>query len=362
MADLTPAPARHAHGLVLGKFYPLHAGHAHLIRTAQQRCSTVTVMLLASSVESIPLEERAAWIAEDHPGVRLVAATDDTPVDFGSATAWDAHTRVITGLLPAPVDAVFTSDPYGAELARRLDATWEQVDPGRALTPVSGRAVRADPAAWWWALSAPVRRWFVSRVVVLGAESTGSTTLAAALAGRLGTSWVPEYGREHSRTRAGGLTTPWRADEFDLIVDRQLAAEDEARRRAPQPVVVCDTDVLATALWFERYVGSRPATIHARAAAHPPALYLLTGDDIGFVQDGMRDGEHLRTAMQQRFRDELAAQPVPWLEVAGTVAERLEAALPAVTHALAAAHRLADPLELAPLAAPGTTGAGPGAT
>jgi len=345
-----PAPAgRFAHGLVLGKFYPLHAGHAHLIRTAQQRCDEVTVMLLASSVESVPLSERAAWIAEDHPGVRLVAATDDTPVDFGSAAAWDAHTRVITGLLPAPVDAVLTSDDYGAELARRLDATWVQVDPGRALTPVSGRAVRADPAAWWWALSAPVRRWFTDRVVVLGAESTGSTTLAAALAERLGTLWVPEYGREHSETRVGGLATPWRADEFDLIVDRQVALEDQARRRAPRPLVVCDTDVLATALWFERYVGgARPRALYDRAAAHRPLLYVLTGDDIPFVQDGMRDGEHLRASMQQRFREELAAQPVAWVEVHGTVTERVDAALEAVRAAQAAAPGLADPLELAP--------------
>ena len=96
---------RFGHGLVLGKFYPLHAGHAHLIRTAQQRCDQVTVLLLASSVESIPLADRADWIAEDHPGVRLIAALDDTPVDFDSPTAWDAHTRVITGLLPDPVDA-----------------------------------------------------------------------------------------------------------------------------------------------------------------------------------------------------------------------------------------------------------------
>lgn len=334
------------HGLVLGKFYPLHVGHAHLIRTAQQRCETVTVLLLASSVESIPLAERAAWIAEDHPGVRLVAAVDDTPVDFDSPTAWDAHTRVITGLLPEPVDGVFTSDPYGAELARRLDARWVQVDPGRVLHPVSGRAIRADPAAHWWALSAAVRRWFTARVVVLGAESTGSTTLAEALASHLSTGWVQEYGREHSVTRAGGLATPWRADEFDLIVDRQIALEDHARRLAPKPVVVCDTDVLATALWFERYVGGRPQQIYDRAYAHPPALYLLSGDEIAFVQDGMRDGEHLRLSMQQRFRDELAAQPVPWLEVRGSVAERVAAAAPVIERVLAERLRFADPLEL----------------
>lgn len=333
---------------MLGKFYPLHTGHAYLIRTAQQRCDQVTVLLLAASVESIPLADRAAWIAEDHPGVRLVAALDDTSVDFDSPAAWDAHTRVITGLLPEPVDAVFTSDAYGAELARRLGARWAQVDPGRTLNPVSGRAVRADPVGHWWALSAAVRHWFTRRIVVLGAESTGSTTLAAGLAAHFATDWVPEYGREHSETRAGGLDTAWRADEFDLIVDRQLAAEDAARRRAPRPMIICDTDVLATALWFERYIGGRAQPIYDRAAAHPPALYVLSGDEIDFVQDGMRDGEHLRTAMQQRFRAELAAQPVPWLEVHGTVTERVAAAAPRIDRAVAESLVLADPLELQP--------------
>lgn len=345
-------PDRFAHGMVLGKFYPLHAGHAHLIRTAQLRCDRVTVLLIGSSVESIPLEVRAEWLREDHPGVRLVAALDDTPVDFTSAAAWDAHTRTIARLLAGPVDAVFTSDAYGAELARRLDAAWVQVDADRTRHPVSGRAVRADPAGHWWALSAAVRAWFTQRVVVLGAESTGSTTLVMALAEHYAIGWVPEYGRTHSEIRTGGLSAPWLPEEFMLIADRQRALEQAAQRRAPKPLVICDTDVLATALWSERYVGLRNQAIFDLAAEHRPALYLLTGDEIPFVQDGMRDGEHLRHAMQQRFRAELAAQPVPWLEVHGSVSERLRLAVPAVDLAVAAALRHTDPLELQPTQPP----------
>lgn len=334
-----------AHGLVLGKFYPLHAGHSHLVRVAQSRCAAVTVQVLGSSVESVPLATREAWVREEHPTARVVAALDDAPVDFGSAAAWDAHMAVIAGLLDAPVDAVFTGDPYGAELARRLGARWVPVD--RAGLAVSGTAVRADLAGSWWALGPAVRASLVTRVVVLGAESTGSTTLATALAAAYGTSWVPEYGREHSVTRAGGLTAPWRSDEFDLVADRQVAAEERAARRAPTPLLVCDTDVLATALWHERYVGTPAPRLLERAV--PPALYLLTGDEIPFVQDGMRDGEHVRAGMQDRFRTVLAGQPVPWLEVRGPVADRLAAARPAVDRALAAAARFAPPLEEAPI-------------
>lgn len=319
-------PHRFRHALVLGKFYPLHAGHDHLIRSAVRAAGSVTVEVIGSSVESIPLATRADWVREVHPTVRVAATLDDTPVDFSSPSLWDAHMRTITRLLDAPVDAVFSSDDYGAELARRLDATWVQVDPGRRINPVSGTAVRADLTGHWAELSAPVRATLAPRVVVVGAESTGTTTLAQALAARRGTVWVPEYGREYTVIRPGGPTAPWRSDEFDLIVDRQLDAERIAARRAPRPLVICDTDVAATAVWHERYVGSISPTVEAAAANHRPALYVLTGDEIDFVDDGLRDGAHIRHAMHQRFRELLAAGPTPWLEVRGSVAARADAA------------------------------------
>jgi HTH-type transcriptional repressor of NAD biosynthesis genes len=325
---------RFRHGLVLGKFYPLHAGHSNLIRTALRQCDEVTVQLLVNSAERIPLATRLAWLQEEHPTAHIVAEIDDAEVDFDSPTAWDDHMRVIERLLPTPVDAAFTSDEYGAELALRLGAEWVQVDPGRELNPVSGTAVRGDPAAYWWALAPSVRASLAARVVVLGAESTGTTTLSRALAEELGTLWVEEYGREYSGIREGGLAAPWRSDEFDLVVDRQLQLEEHALRRVPKPLLVCDTDVLATALWHERYVGEPAPRIFERAIAHPPALYVLTGDEIPFVQDGMRDGEHIRHDMQQRFREVLAAQPVPWVEVRGRVEERVAAVRSLVEQAL----------------------------
>ena len=338
--------ARFAHGLVLGKFYPLHTGHTHLIRTALRQSKTVTVQLLGATVESIPLETRADWIRQEHPTARLVTAIDDAEVDFESPTAWAEHMILIESLLDEPVDAVFSSDEYGAELARRLGAEWVQVDPGRRTNPISGTAIRADVDRNWSDLPASVRESLVQRVVVLGAESTGSTTLAEAIATDEGTIWVPEYGREYSEVRDGGLIAPWRSDEFDLVVDRQLELERTAARRAPRALLICDTDVLATAVWHERYVGEGAPRILARAAEHPPVLYILTGDEIPFVQDGMRDGEHIRSSMQQRFRDVLAAQAVPWIEVRGSVDERVAAARPAITEAVSAALTFADPLEV----------------
>ena len=56
-------------------------------------------------------------------------------------------------------------------------------------------------------------------------------------------------------------------------------------------------------------------------------LYLLTGDEIPFVQDGLRDGEHIRHEMHRWFEEALAAQPVPWRLLCGSPSERLREAV-----------------------------------
>ncbi len=332
------------HGLVLGKFYPLHAGHEHLIRTANRECERVTVEVLASRVESIPASARVDWIRELHPQARVVTGMDEAPVDFADPAIWDLHMPVIEELLDAPADVVFSSDEYGAELARRLGATWRQVDPGRSALTVSGTAIRADVPGHWWALSAPVRQWFCRRVVVVGAESTGTTTLAETLARHYGVPWVPEYGREWTVCRPGGLTEPWHTAEFDLIAAEHARQEVVAMRHTPMPLVISDTDVLATTIWHERYLGASSPSVLARASSWQPDLYLLTGDEIPFVQDGMRDGEAIRHDMHGRFREVLAAGEVPWLEVRGDPPTRLTTAVAAVDELLTAGWRLADPL------------------
>ncbi|MFE1500165.1 AAA family ATPase, partial [Streptomyces albidoflavus] len=239
---------RYGHGLVLGKFYPPHAGHHYLVRTALARCERLTVLVCAYSVESVPLDERVAWMREIHPDALVVGAVDDIPVDLHDPEVWEAHMAVFRDAVREPVDAVFTSEPYGEELARRFGAESVCVDPGRTRFPVSGTAVRADPAGCWDFLEAPVRAALTRRVVVLGAESTGTTTMALALADhyrRRGGVWartryVPEYGREYSELKLAELRAErpdatwadvaFHSADFPVIAQRQAELEEEAAR------------------------------------------------------------------------------------------------------------------------------------
>lgn len=359
-------PRRFTHGLVVGKFYPPHAGHHHLIEVAAAACDRVTVVVAPSSVESIPLELRLRWLREVHAAspVRFVGVVDDHPVDYGSPRAWQAHCDVFQAAVADRVDAVFSSEDYGPELARRFRAAHVCVDAARATVPVSGTAVRADPVAHWHHLASPVRAWFTRRVVVVGAESSGTTTLARALAEALrarggvwsATRWVPEYGRELTARKLAALrvTDPaatvsdisWSAADFIEVAQAQNAAEDLAARDGA-PILVCDTDARATAIWQERYL--RVVSAQVRAAARTPALYLLTDHaGVPFEADGLRDGERLRGWMTERFRTELSAVGAPVVEVSGPPAARLAAALDACDALLASGWALADPLPQRP--------------
>jgi len=175
------------------------------------------------------------------------------------------------------------------------------------------------------------------RICVVGAESTGTTTLAQALAAHYHTLWVPEYGREYTERLVERVRTMqqigWRTEDFLAIARRQLELEDEAARNAGR-VLFCDTDVLATSIWHERYMRSVCPELEQMAAARHYALYILTDCDIPFVQDGFRDGEHIREWMTRRFREELAKRPEPWFEVRGSVEQRMAAATAAVDRLL----------------------------
>lgn len=324
--------------VVIGKFLPPHHGHRHLIRTAVAGADHVDVIVCDREGQGIDGATRAAWLAEIHPEVRVHVTPDDIPDDRGDETsrAWAARTVEVLGAAP---DLVFTSEAYGDRYAAFLGARHVCVDPERVTVPVSATQVRADPARWWAYLEPCVRAHFAARVVVVGAESTGTTTLAAALAAHYGTVWVPEYGRAYCEELiAAGVTIEWASGDFEHIATRQLADEDEHARRSG-PVLVCDTDALATSIWHERYLGVRSPAVEALATSRRYTAYLLTGDEIPFEQDGTRDGEHVRGWMHERFRAELARRPEPWLEVRGTPDERLAAATAFVDGVLGSTHR-----------------------
>jgi NadR type nicotinamide-nucleotide adenylyltransferase len=307
-------------GLVIGKFYPPHHGHKLLVDTATEQSERTVVIVCAKPTDSIPGDLRGRWLQEIHPAAEVMVIDDR--YDENDSQVWADNTLRWLGRAP---DAVFTSEDYGDRYAELMGSRHILVDRARERVRVSGTAVRQDPFANWEYLEPPVRAWFAKRICVLGAESTGTTTLAEALARRLKTGWVAEYGRQYSANKAALNDSVWRSEEFTHIAEQQNRLENLAARNANR-IVVCDTNAFATTLWHRRYLGRRSPQVEAIAVRNRCDLYLLTGDEIPFVQDGLRDGEHLRHEMHGWFEQALAAQSVPWAILRGPLENRVEQA------------------------------------
>jgi len=305
-------------GVVIGKFHPPHRGHLHLIRAALAGADEVTVIVCERADQQIPGSLRAAWLREMSPRARVIVVEDAVPAD--DSRAWAAYTREVLGYAP---DLVFTSETYGDDYARFLGARHVLVDLERRAVPVSATMIRRDPLAHGEYLEPCVRAHFVRRVCVLGAESSGTTTLALELAAHYRTAWVPEFGRSYYEAKQQ-LPGPmrWESEEFAFIADHQNRLEDAHARRCDR-LLVCDTDSFATRLWQQRYQGFVSPEVERVAAGRRMDLYLLTDCGIPFVQDGTRDGEHLRAGMQRRFEEELRATGRICVLIAGTPEERL---------------------------------------
>lgn len=311
-------------GVVIGKFYPPHRGHHFLIDRAVREAARVTVIVCGKPTDTIPPELRGEWLRQVHPTAAVIVIDDR--YDANDSRVWAENT---VRWLGGPPDAVFTSEDYGDAYAALMGSVHVPVDRARTAVPCSGTMIRSDPFAHWEFLAPPVRGWFARRVCVIGAESTGTTTLAEQLAAALGTVWVPEYGREYSALKQNRGETDWHSDEFVTIAAEQTRRENEAAGRANR-VLVCDTNAFATVHWHRRYLGTFDPRVRAIADGGRCDLYVLTGDEIPFVQDGLRDGEAIRHTMHGWFAEALAAQPVPWVLVRGDPGERLSQALAAV--------------------------------
>lgn len=346
----------HATALVIGKFYPPHAGHRHLIEAAAAQSGHVWVLVQGSRFESLAVGDRAQWLAEEFDGanVTVVPVRNDCPVDYASDEVWTAQVDNMRWALKSrgveKVDAVFTSEGYGPRLAAAFNAVHGSVDPQRRTWPISGTVCRGDLAGNWTQILPAARRGLAVRIIVVGAESTGTTTLSEALAAHYRRQFpaladVPEHGRHYTyaklaelqRDRPGATVEElvWTTADFGVIAEHQSALEDAAAEAAP--LVIADTDALATTLWERYYLGDGSYGSYAAAAALPRRdIYLLTDwEGVEFEDDGWREGEHRRPEMTDWFKETLTEAGHSWILLTGSRGRRLATATAVIDALLA---------------------------
>ncbi|MFZ2384350.1 MAG: AAA family ATPase [Candidatus Nanopelagicales bacterium] len=314
-----------SHGLTLGKYAPLHAGHCQVIETALAEMERVTVIIYdCPETTAVPLNLRADWLRDLYPTVNVIEAWDG-PVEVGNTPEIQRRheTYVRDVLRISDVTHFYSSEFYGDHMSRALGAVNRLVDPDRVRTPVSGTLIRADPYHWRDYVPARVYRDLIVNVVFLGAPSTGKTTLAEALARELDTVWMPEYGREyweaHQRDRR---LSP---DQLVELAEGHLARE-EALLQEANGVLFTDTNALTTYVFGGYYHGcvAPRLALLAATAERRYDLVFVCNTDIPYDDTWDRSGQANRDVFQKRIVADLHRRRVPYLLLSGELEKRIE--------------------------------------
>ena len=165
----------------------------------------------------------------------------------------------------------------------------------------------------------------MKKVVLIGPESTGKTTLASYLAERFDTVWVPEY----ARTYLDGLDCPYAEKDLLEIAKGQIKIEDALAKKA-QGLLICDTDLIVLKVWGEHNYRRSHPWILEQIEKRKYDLYLLTYPDIPWVGDPQRENPELGEYFYSVFKKELKALGARLVEIKGPREERQNHAVEAV--------------------------------
>ena len=176
----------------------------------------------------------------------------------------------------------------------------------------------------------------IKKIVIIGPESTGKSTLSKALAEHYRTLWCPEYAREYLLQNG----TDYSASDLLTIAKGQLELEDNYTRKVQKEnkgsLLFVDTDMYVMKVWSEYVFGTCDFFILDTIIKRKYDGYLLCNIDLPWVKDELREypDEKPRQELFSIYKDLLINQPAPWALISGTNTEGTAAAIEATNRFL----------------------------
>jgi len=320
--------------LVLGSFEPPTKGHLYLIDTAINMSETVHLFICYRKDDIIDGNTRYEYLRylySSNPNViiyNIEHEFDDYPGEFGSTIDQFYEFWVNSIVYPNVnnLDVVFTSEKYGEEFSMYLGVEHYLVDIHRIKFPISGTKVRMDYSKYLNLIPNITKSYYNKKVVLVGPESSGKTTLSKLLSEKLNTSLVSEYGAEYIDKLNLNKNTRYN-EEFTLLDISHIAAgqiHSEDSVNFDNNIVIYDTDLITTQIWSEIYFGETPKWIIDESYRRKYDLYLLMDIDFEWVDEGVREFPEKRQWHFDRIKGELDRRKINYKTISGTINERLE--------------------------------------
>lgn len=163
----------------------------------------------------------------------------------------------------------------------------------------------------------------VFKVLILGAESTGKTTLCKDLAAHFDTTWAGEYMRPYLQQKWDDTQTSCEWQDLMPIAYGQVAHENTQTERANR-YLFCDTSLFEIMVYSYWYYNTCPEPLETAALTHHYDLILLTEVDVPWEPDDLRDAPHQRHEISQTFADTLIKYNKPFRRIGGNRQQRVQ--------------------------------------
>jgi len=329
-------------GLVVGKFAPFHIGHRYLIQTALDQCVQLVIIAYGGGKYGFSSSTALAAIKFQFPGAKL-HTIDGGRFNAPPENAPEEDHRLFCAKLLADRNlspgAVFSSEEYGQPFSQFLGQYFGRVvdnvvvDIARETYPVSGTALRAGNLDWdTHALVNPVCDYRpVSKVLFLGGESSGKTTLATAMGKLTNCPVVLEYGREYGR-EYGNSEGP---DHYTYESMEHISITQSERELTTyldcnhiRPYMFCDTNSIVTAFYSLKWYNKvSPWVLGDASKIHRYQHIFLLCNDFPFEEESGRSGIEFANQQYEFYHEFLQASGVKYTVLSGSLQERIGAVL-----------------------------------
>ena len=290
-------------GVFFLKGLPPHRGHLYQIIQASTECKKLYVVLCDNVKETsrlcekadmppIPPEIRKKWLSQelqDFDTVKVILYKEsDYPDIQPYPNSWKTWMQHLLEIVPEKIDAFFVGEQeYVENIPKYCDAKVILFEYNRSRYPVSGTLIRENPMKYWDYILGAARPFFAKRILIVGTESTGKTTLTTKLAKLFYTSWSDEVGRHYAADYLGGDETIFESEDFSRIAYLQHE-QDLLALKSANKVVFFDTDAVATQYFSEIYLNQTNPVVESFVTTDKYDMVLFLEPDVKWVDDGMR--------------------------------------------------------------------------